>query len=38
MTGGRGVYTATFDRYEVVPGNITQTIIAAHKAEATAES
>jgi elongation factor G len=38
MTGGRGVYTATFDRYEAVPANIAQTIIAAHKAEATAET
>jgi elongation factor G len=38
MTGGRGVYTATFDRYEAVPASIAQTIIAAHKAEVTAES
>ena len=38
MTGGRGVYTATFDHYETVPGNVAQTIIAAHKAELAAES
>jgi elongation factor G len=38
MTGGRGVYSASFDRYEAVPSNIAQTIIAAHKAEVTAEA
>lgn len=38
MTGGRGVYTMTFDRYEPVPNNVAQPIIAAHKAEATAEA
>ena len=38
MTGGRGVYSMTFDRYEPVPTNVAQPIIAAHKAEMTAES
>jgi elongation factor G len=38
MTGGRGVYTMTFDRYEPMPSNVAQPIIAAHKAELTAES
>src|SRR4029077_19332090 len=28
MTGGRGVYTMTFSRYETVPPNIAQPIIA----------
>jgi elongation factor G len=37
MTGGRGVYTMVFNRYEPVPGNIAQPIIAAHKAEIAAE-
>jgi elongation factor G len=38
MTGGRGVYTMSFDHYEPVPGNITQGIVAQHKAEVTAET
>ncbi len=38
MTGGRGVYTMTFDRYEPMPSNIAQPIITAHKAELAAES
>ncbi len=38
MTGGRGVYTMTLDRYEPVPNNVAQSIIAAHKAELAAES
>ncbi len=38
MTGGRGVYTMTLERYDPVPNNVAQGIIAAHKAEATAES
>ncbi|MBR3219597.1 MAG: hypothetical protein IKF77_06720, partial [Thermoguttaceae bacterium] len=29
MTGGQGSYTITFDRYDVVPGNVQQQIIAA---------
>lgn len=33
MTGGRGVYTMTFDRYETVPSPIAQQVIAAYKAE-----
>ncbi|MBP5510177.1 MAG: elongation factor G [Kiritimatiellae bacterium] len=37
MTGGQGEYTMTFARYERVPENIAQKIIAAHKAEATQE-
>jgi elongation factor G len=32
MTGGRGIYTMTFDRYETVPSQIAQGIIAQHKA------
>ena len=38
MTGGRGVYTMTLDRYDPVPSNVAQGIIAQHKAEVTAES
>jgi elongation factor G len=38
MTGGRGVYTMTLDRYEPVPSNVAQSIISAHKAELAAES
>jgi len=33
MTGGRGIYTMTFDHYDQVPAHVAQTIIAAHKAE-----
>ncbi|MBQ9454564.1 MAG: elongation factor G [Thermoguttaceae bacterium] len=33
MTGGQGSYTIEFDRYDVVPGNIIQDIIAKHKME-----
>jgi elongation factor G len=38
MTGGRGVYTMSFDHYEPVPSNITQGIVAQHKAEVAAET
>ncbi len=38
MTGGRGVYTLMFDRYEPVPNNIAAEIIASHKAEAETEA
>ncbi len=31
MTGGRGIYTMEFDRYETVPSQIAQGIIAQHK-------
>jgi elongation factor G len=31
MTGGRGIYTMTFDHYETVPAHIAQGIIAQHK-------
>ena len=31
MTGGRGIYTMTFNHYETVPANVAQPIIAAHK-------
>ena len=31
MTGGRGIYTMSFSRYETVPANVAQPIIAAHK-------
>lgn len=33
MTGGQGSYTLEFDRYDVVPGNIIQDIIAKNKQE-----
>jgi elongation factor G len=33
MTGGRGIYTMTFDHYDQVPAHVAQNIIAAHKAE-----
>jgi elongation factor G len=36
MTGGRGIYTMNFSRYDQVPPQIAQTIIAQHKAEAEA--
>lgn len=29
MTGGQGSYTITFDRYDIVPGNVQQQIIAS---------
>ena len=33
MTQGRGVYSQSFDRYEPVPSNIADGIIAQHKKE-----
>ncbi len=33
MTGGRGIYTMEFSRYDQVPPQIAQTIMAQHKAE-----
>ena len=33
MTQGRGIYTIEFDRYEPVPSNLAQEIIAQHKEE-----
>lgn len=33
MTGGRGMYTMTFDHYDRVPSNIADEVIKAHKAE-----
>ncbi|KAF0108875.1 MAG: elongation factor G [Anaerolineaceae bacterium] len=33
MTGGRGVFTMEFDRYEIVPNHLAQEIIAAHQKE-----
>lgn len=33
MTGGQGSYTLEFDRYDIVPGNIIQDIIAKNKQE-----
>ena len=38
ITGGRGIFSMAFDRYEPVPPHIAQPIIAAHKKEKTAES
>jgi elongation factor G len=37
MTGGRGIYTTTFLRYDVVPSHVAQGIIAAHKPVAVAD-
>jgi elongation factor G len=34
MTQARGSFTMNFERYEEVPGNLAEKIIAAHKAEA----
>jgi elongation factor G len=33
ITGGRGVFTMEFDRYEIVPNHLAQDIIAAHQKE-----
>ena len=33
MTGGRGVFSMEFDRYEIVPNHLAQEIIAAHQKE-----
>ena len=33
MTGGRGTFEMTFSRYEQVPANVTQKVIAAYKRE-----
>ena len=33
ITGGRGVFTMEFDRYEIVPNHLAQEIIAAHQKE-----
>lgn len=33
MTGGRGVFSMEFDRYEIVPAYMAQEIIAAHQKE-----
>lgn len=38
MTGARGTYTMKFSHYESVPAHLAQTIVAAHKPEATASS
>jgi elongation factor G len=31
ITGGRGIFTMTFDHYEVIPRNVAEPIIAAHQ-------
>ena len=31
LTGGRGTFTATFDRYEDVPQHIAEKVIEAHR-------
>lgn len=36
MTGGRGIYTMSFNRYDQVPAHLMQNIVQAHKAEAAA--
>jgi len=33
ITGGRGVFSMEFDRYEIVPTHLAQEIIAAHQKE-----
>jgi elongation factor G len=33
LTGGRGIYSLEFLRYDVVPTHLAQTIVAAHKKE-----
>ena len=33
ITGGRGVFTMEFDRYEIVPNHLAQDIVAAHQKE-----
>jgi elongation factor G len=33
MSGGRGVFTMEFDRYEIVPNHLAQEIISAHQKE-----
>jgi elongation factor G len=38
ITGGRGVYSMEFLRYDVVPNHLAQGIIAAHKREAKGEN
>jgi elongation factor G len=38
ITGGRGVFSMDFERYDTVPAHIAQPIIAAHKKEKTAEA
>jgi elongation factor G len=38
MTGGRGLFNMEFVRYDTVPTNVAQPIIAAHKKVQTAES
>lgn len=38
MTGGRGVYTMSFNRYEQVPAHVAQPIIAAHRTTEVAET
>jgi elongation factor G len=38
ITGGRGIFSMSFARYEPVPTHIAQPIVAAHKREKTADS
>ena len=33
ITGGRGVFTMEFDRYEIVPNHLAQDIVSAHQKE-----
>ncbi len=33
ITGGRGVFTMEFDRYEIVPNHLAQEIVSAHQKE-----
>lgn len=38
ITGGRGMFTMTFDHYQVIPRNVAETIIAAHQKELTGKT
>jgi elongation factor G len=38
ITGGRGMFTMTFDHYQVIPRNVAETIIAAHQKEITGKT
>jgi elongation factor G len=38
ITGGRGMFSMTFDHYEVVPRNVAEPIIAAHQKAASGKT
>jgi elongation factor G len=37
MTGGRGMFTSEFTRYDPVPGDVTKKVVAKANADANAE-